>query len=149
MPDGARGFSGKPLRTANAPASTKYGIPIGILYAVGLTEIGHEDSLQPYALNVEGKAFFMRSVAAAVARFREAQSQGAKLVDLGCMQINYHFHANKFPSLSAMLDPATNVDYAARFLKELKAREGAGRWLLLATTRVAIITLRKRSMFAG
>jgi soluble lytic murein transglycosylase-like protein len=106
-------------------ASTKYGIPIGILYAVALPETGHKDSLQPYALNVEGKAFFMRSVAAAVARFREAQSQGPKLVDLGCMQINYHFHANKFPSLSAMLDPATNVDYAARFLKELKAREGS------------------------
>lgn len=106
-------------------ASSKYDIPIGILYAVGLTETGHKDSLQPYAMNVEGKTFFMPSVAAAVARFGDAQSQGAKLIDLGCMQINHHFHANKFSSLGAMLDPATNVDYAARFLKELKAREGS------------------------
>lgn len=32
-------------------AATKYDIPIGILYAVGLTETGHRDSLQPYAMN--------------------------------------------------------------------------------------------------
>ncbi|UXN59192.1 transglycosylase SLT domain-containing protein (plasmid) [Phyllobacterium zundukense] len=105
-------------------ASMKYDIPIGILYAVGLTETGHKDSLQPYAMNIESKAVFMPSAAAAVAKFNEARSQGAKLIDLGCMQINHYFHANKFASVEAMLNPATNVDYAARFLKELRAREG-------------------------
>jgi soluble lytic murein transglycosylase-like protein len=40
------------------------------------------------------------------------------------MQINHYFHASAFPSVGAMLDPATNVDYAARFLKQLRAREG-------------------------
>jgi hypothetical protein len=105
-------------------ASTKYDIPIGILYAVGLTETGHKGSLQPYAMNIEGKAVFMPSGATAVAKFNEAHSRGVKLIDLGCMQINHYFHASKFPSVAAMLDPATNVDYAARFLKELRTREG-------------------------
>ena len=39
------------------------------------------------------------------------------------MQINEKFHGSKFDSLSAMFDPARNVDYAARFLKELRSRE--------------------------
>ncbi len=105
-------------------ASGKYGIPIGILYAVGLTETGHKDSLQPYAMNIDGKAYFMPSAAAAVMKFNEAQSQGAKLIDLGCMQINQYYHASAFRSVAAMLDPAANVDYAARFLKQLRSREG-------------------------
>jgi soluble lytic murein transglycosylase-like protein len=106
-------------------AATKYDIPIGILYAVGLTETGHKDSLQPYAMNIDGKAFFMPSAAAALAKFNQAQSQGARLIDLGCMQIDHYYHADAFASVSAMLDPAANVDYAARFLKQLRSREGS------------------------
>ena len=41
------------------------------------------------------------------------------------MQINHYFHAEPFASVKAMLDPAANVDYAARFLKELRSREGS------------------------
>lgn len=106
-------------------ASTKYDIPIGILYAVGLTETGRRNSLQPYAMNIEGRAFFMPSASMAVTKFREAQSQGAKLIDLGCMQINHYFHGGAFTSVNAMMDPAANVDYAARFLKQLRRREGS------------------------
>ncbi|TIN70251.1 MAG: lytic transglycosylase domain-containing protein, partial [Mesorhizobium sp.] len=36
-------------------AADRYGVPAGILYAVGLTETGKKGSLQPNALNVEGK----------------------------------------------------------------------------------------------
>lgn len=106
-------------------ASTKYDIPIGILYAVGLTETGHKDSLQPYAMNVDGRAFFMPSAAAAEAKFNEVYAHGAKLIDLGCMQIDHFYHSAAFPSVSAMLDPAANVDYAARFLRQLRSREGS------------------------
>ena len=42
-------------------AADRYGIPAGILYAVGLTETGNKGSLQPNALNIEGKAVFPRS----------------------------------------------------------------------------------------
>ena len=105
-------------------ASAKYGIPIGILYAVGLTETGRKNSLQPYAMNIEGKAEFLPTAAAALTRFEVARGQGAKLIDLGCMQINHYFHGKNFVSVAQMMQPAANVDYAARFLKELRGRQG-------------------------
>ena len=103
-------------------AAAKYQIPAGILYSVGLTETGRKGSLQPYAMNIEGKAHFANSVQEVLQRFAEARGHGAKLIDLGCMQINYHFHGENFASPSEMLDPRKNVEYAARFLANLHAR---------------------------
>ena len=45
------------------------------------------------------------------------------MIDIGCMQINHHYHGANFRSLEAMFDPAQNIDYAARFLHDLKERE--------------------------
>ncbi len=106
-------------------AAEKYRVPPGILYAVGLTETGVKGSLQPYALNIEGKAVFARSAGDAIRSFERARSEGKKLIDLGCMQINYHYHGEKFQNLRSMLDPRQNVDYAARFLIQLKQRHGS------------------------
>ncbi len=103
-------------------ASKKHDVPIGILYAVGLTETGHKGSLQPYALNIEGKAVFARSASEAERVFAQARRNGKTLIDLGCMQINHHYHAGEFASVTQMLDPHHNVDYAARFLVDLKRR---------------------------
>jgi soluble lytic murein transglycosylase-like protein len=103
-------------------ASALYGVPLGMLYSVGLTETGKRGSLQPYAMNVEGRAVFSNSEAEAVQKFEQARQSGARLIDMGCMQINHLYHREKFPSLESMLNPRMNVEYAARFLKELKAR---------------------------
>jgi soluble lytic murein transglycosylase-like protein len=103
-------------------ASRTHGVPIGILYAVGLTETGHKGSLQPYALNIEGKSLFPASAAEAQRAFAAASRDGKRLIDIGCMQINHHYHADRFGSLADMLDPRQNVDYAARFLVDLKRR---------------------------
>jgi soluble lytic murein transglycosylase-like protein len=105
-------------------AATKYGVPVGMLYAVGLTETGRGESLHPYAMNIEGKASFDVRPQEAIARFHVAHAAGIKLIDIGCMQINHHYHKGEFTSVEQMFEPAANVDYAARFLKELKAREG-------------------------
>ena len=85
---------------------------------------GAKGVLNPYALNVDGKTVLAADLRDAVVQFREAKNKGAKLVDLGCMQINHRYHGDHFASVEAMFDPARNVDYAARFLKELRAREG-------------------------
>ncbi|MEO9340692.1 transglycosylase SLT domain-containing protein [Mesorhizobium sp. SB112] len=103
-------------------AADRYKIPVGILYAVGLTETGRKGSLQPYALNIEGKAVFASTRGAAISAFQAARRDGVKLIDLGCMQINHHYHAEHFRSVEDMLDPRSNVDYAARFLLKLHAR---------------------------
>jgi soluble lytic murein transglycosylase-like protein len=109
-------------------ASAKYEVPLGVLYAVGLTESGRKDSLQPLALNIEGRPYFATSVADGVREFEQARKSGAKLIDIGCMQINHHFHGTEFASVEAMFEPRANVDYAARFLKALRRQEGT--WTL-------------------
>ncbi len=106
-------------------ASHKHGVPIGMLYAVGLTETGRGDSLRPNALNIEGKAVYELDRPKAAKAVAAARRLGAKLIDIGCMQINHYYHAKHFTSVEDMLDPARNVDYAARFLAQLKAREGS------------------------
>jgi soluble lytic murein transglycosylase-like protein len=103
-------------------AAKKYGVPEGILYSVGLAETGKKGSLQPWALNIEGKAVFAQSSSDALNIFAKASQQGAVLIDLGCMQINHHYHGSEFASAAQMFDPARNVDYAARFLANLHAR---------------------------
>ncbi len=103
-------------------AAERYQIPVGILYAVGLAETGRKGSLQPNALNIEGKAVFPASRIAAIEAVEEAKRSGSKLIDLGCMQINQYYHGSHFRSLGEMLDPKLNVDYAARFLVDLKER---------------------------
>jgi len=106
-------------------AAGEQDIPLGVLYAVGMTESGNKGSLHPYALNIAGRTVFARDESEALAAFSAARRKGIKLIDLGCMQINFHYHGTSFASVEAMLDPGTNVKYAARFLKRLRAQEGS------------------------
>ena len=115
----------RPCESEMARAAQVHGIPLGILYAVGLTETGRRGALYPYALGAEGQTVFAKNLDDAIANFEAMRHRGVKLIDLGCMQINHYFHGDKFDSVRAMFDPAKNVDYAARFLKALKAREGS------------------------
>lgn len=103
-------------------AADIYNIPAGILYAVGLTETGRKGTLHPYALNIEGKAVYASSAQHAFDLFNEARLDNKKLIDLGCMQINHYYHHDQFASVRDMLDPAQNVQYAAKFLSRLKTR---------------------------
>lgn len=103
--------------------SKHYDVPLGILYAVGLTETGRKGSLQPYAMNVDGRSIFPGNAPDAIARFWREKRNGGKLIDVGCMQINHYWHHKEFQSLNEMFDPERNVAYAAQFLKRLKARE--------------------------
>jgi soluble lytic murein transglycosylase-like protein len=105
-------------------AAAKYGIPLGILYAVGLTETGSGGHLHAYALNLQGDAVYSLNKQQAVARFRSAWAAGVRLIDVGCMQLNYYYHGKNFLSVEEMMDPQKNVDYAARYLKELRGNEG-------------------------
>lgn len=106
-------------------ASTRHKVPLGVLYAVGMTETGRKGSLHPYALNIEGKTVFTNSERAAMKSFKLARLTGKKLIDLGCMQVNHHYHGDKFSSVEEMLDPRKNVEYAAKFLSELRVQEGS------------------------
>jgi soluble lytic murein transglycosylase-like protein len=120
-----RADQARPCEREMARAAELHGIPLGILYAVGLTETGRRGALHPHALGAEGQTVFARNTDDAIASFEAMRRKGIKLIDLGCMQINHYYHGERFDSVRAMFDPAKNVDYAARFLKELKQREGS------------------------
>lgn len=111
-------------------AAHKHGIPLGMLYAIGLTETGRGDSLRPYALNIEGRAVYDRDRRAALDRFKAAQQAGARSIDVGCMQINLKHHPDAFASLDDAFDPSTNVAYGADFLKSLHDQTNG--WLAAA-----------------
>lgn len=98
-------------------------IPLSVLYSVGLTETGRRGRLQPYALDIDGATVVAANLPDALRRVRRAQANGAKFIDVGCMQINIRWHGRDFTSLAAMFNPRRNVDYAAHFLKRLRARE--------------------------
>jgi soluble lytic murein transglycosylase-like protein len=112
-----------PCEREIARAARRHGVPQQVLHAIGLTETGRRGRLSPFALNIDGATVFAPDAAGALARFEQARAAGAKFIDLGCMQINHRFHGAAFPSVAAMLDPARNVDYAARFLKQLRASQ--------------------------
>jgi soluble lytic murein transglycosylase-like protein len=103
-------------------------IPLNVLYAVGLTETGRKGTLNPFDMNVDGRAVTSSSLNEALEKFVAERAKGAQLIDIGCMQINHHWHAADFHSVAEMFDPGKNVRYAANFLKELRAREGT--WTL-------------------
>lgn len=105
-------------------AAHQHDIPLNILYSVGLTETGQRGVLNPYDMNVDGRPVHSASLNEALERFARERAHGAKLIDIGCMQINHRWHGSHFNSVSDMFDPARNVEYAANFLKELRAQEG-------------------------
>lgn len=108
-----------------AAAAASEEIPLGVLYAVAMTETGRRGKLHPYALNIQGRTVFAASKDEALAEFIRARREGKSLIDLGCMQINFRYHGAEFTSVAQMLEPAVNVRYAAHFLKELRRREGS------------------------
>lgn len=106
-------------------AAVKYRIPLGILFAVALTETGINGTLHAYALNLEGNTVYSPGKHEAIQRFNMARASGMKLIDVGCMQLNWYYHGENFASVAEMLDPHKNVDYGARFLAALKQQEGS------------------------
>jgi hypothetical protein len=108
-------------------AAKRCDAPLAGLHAGGATEPGRRGSLQPIARNIEDPSFFAANSSEALRRFDEARKNDVTLIDIGCMQIDRRFHPSQFHSLAAIFDPHENVDYAARFLKELGPEKAAGR----------------------
>lgn len=124
----ARAAAAQTCETHIAAAAQRYKIPLAVFYAVGLVETGGRNGLRPYTLNIDGRSSFNDTLAGGLEAFESARRGGARLIDIGCMQINYRWHGDRFASVTEMFDPGRNVDYAARFLNELKGREGT--WTL-------------------
>ena len=100
-------------------------VPVGVLYAVALTETGQRGELHAYAMNVAGRPVFNADLSEALRVFEAAERDGVSLIDIGCMQINHHYHGKAFDSVVEMFDPHRKVEYAGLFLKKLRRTEGS------------------------
>jgi hypothetical protein len=110
-------------------AEKSQAIPEGLLMAIGYTESGRvvPDGRRvpwPWTVNAQGQGYAFESKADAIAFVQDLHAQGIAVIDVGCMQVNLYYHPDAFASLDAAFDPATNVAYAAQFLKELHSESG-------------------------
>lgn len=78
-----------------------------------------EKQAWPWTINAQGKGYFFNTKAEAVKKIRELQAQGITSIDVGCMQINLLYHGQEFSSIEQAIDPTHNVEYAAKFLRNL------------------------------
>lgn len=115
-------------------AQQRYDIPNNLLLAIGLQEAGWSGpqglTIWPYSVNAAGEGRRFNSRFEAEAYVANKRAQGIKSIDIGCLQINQLWHPDAFRSLSHGFDPAINVDYAARFLRDLY--DESGDWWLAA-----------------
>lgn len=103
----------------------QYGIPMHLLSAISATESGrYHQGLKitlpwPWTINVEGQGHYYDSKEEAIAAVRKFQMQGARSIDIGCMQVNLIHHPDAFADLNEAFDPDRNVAYGASFLRSL------------------------------
>lgn len=110
------------------------GVPQQVLQAVALTEtgrlVGGKLRPWPWAINREGKGYWFATREEALAFAKASVAAGRRSFDVGCFQINYHWHGKAFDSLEAMFDQQVGGAYAAQFLRSLY--EEFGSWSLAA-----------------
>jgi hypothetical protein len=101
-------------------------IPPGLLHAVALAESGRphpsdgESRAWPWTVRAGPDSFYLPSKELALHKVQELRAAGRSNIDVGCMQINLGHHPTAFASLDEAFDPAANVAYGARFLKQLQ-----------------------------
>jgi hypothetical protein len=115
-------------------AARAHDVPLDVMRAIAIVETGRNRDGQmtpwPWAIHAQGRGHWLPTRDAALALVRETLATGRRNIDLGCFQVNWHWHGHEFTTLEDMIDPAQNADYAARLLRGHKAR--LGRWDLAA-----------------
>ncbi len=109
-----------------------HGIPSALFYALALAESGRWIPDQrasrpwPWALNIEGSGHFYPSREAALSALAEVLSAGKTWVDVGLMQISWHFHQPALGTPIEALDPYRNLAAAAEIL--VRCHRSRGDW---------------------
>jgi len=98
------------------------GVPSSLLLAISFVESG----FHPYVLNHEGESLSFSAPGEALGYIETQITQGNTNIDIGCMQVNWRSHQDKFERPRDLLIPTTNIRYAAKFLKALY--EELGTW---------------------
>lgn len=102
----------------------KFGIPANLLRAISINESGRWNTSVrralpwPWTINSEGKGYYFKTKAEAIAKVRALQRSGVASIDVGCMQVNLYYHPDAFRDLNQAFDPKYNIAYAAYFLRQ-------------------------------
>ena len=106
-------------------AATRHHLPEGLLQAIAETESGRYDPRSnaripwPWTVTARGTGRFFATKADAIVYVRDLWANGITSIDVGCLQVNLHYHPAAFATLAQAFDPSTNADYAATFLTTL------------------------------
>ncbi len=103
----------------------KFNIPNKLLTSISLVESGVKKGDKfvswPWTLNVAGKSKYFKNKEQTLVFIKKNLSKVNK-IDVGCMQINLKYHGQEFKNFEHVLDPESNVKYAAKHLRELFGR---------------------------
>lgn len=112
-------------------AAAYAGINVATLYGIAVQESGmkwQDGTFRPWpwTINVNKTS---KGVKAGARRYanKSAAEQGLKRflalgirnIDVGIMQVNLYWHGDKVPNDLALLDPKTNINVAARYLRDI------------------------------
>ncbi len=113
---------------AAAMAAQNTDTPFEVLKAISRVETGRqikgETAPWPWAVNYNGKGYWFESEVEAYDFANTLLQQGDDNFDVGCFQVNQHWHGSKFTSLRQAFSPSSNAAVAADFLKTLFDSEG-------------------------
>ena len=106
-------------------------IPDFLLQAMVYTESGIRFSEKsgyqtwPWAVQSVGSSYFPTNKQQAISIAKQKIKNGQTNVDMGCLQINWHWHKQAFHHIEDLFIPEKNIAYAAQYLKKLYKRHGS------------------------
>ena len=115
--------------TVAVEAENAFNLPSGILSSIARVESGRKTDTGvyrawPWTINDNGKGLFFDTRESAIDYIIKQKEFDNTHIDVGCMQISVKWHSHAFSSPESMLDPYTNIAYAAVFLEELYQTHG-------------------------
>ena len=105
-------------------AEQQLNIPSGLLVAISLVESGQDGAPHPFAMSLQGRAYFARNVNDAAKQLRDRKGQIRSNVYVGCMQLSLASHRGQFQPLERIVEPRDNVFYAGKLLVRFHGEEG-------------------------
>ena len=109
------GAKGSPCEQAGRDAERNYGLPVGLLGAIGKVESGRWDPAlgrvvpSPWAIDAAGQPYLSDNRSSALQMAHALQDGGLRNIDVGCFQINLKSHPAAFTDLEQAFDPAANA----------------------------------------
>lgn len=111
--------------------ATRHQLPPVVLYSIALCESGRIIASGhfrpwPWTLNIDGEGRYFEDRQQAIEVAHAAINIGST-VDVGIMQVNWHWHGHRFDSVADAFDPYVNLNVGATILKQLSTEHG-GLW---------------------